>query len=122
MITVRPATAADLAEIHPEAVGTSYRAWACELDGETVGAIGLALTRPRACLFCGFTEALRPHLKSMTVLRLLKRVERVIRERNLPVYAIRDLNEPKAPEILGRLGFAYYAKIDGEPVWKWTPR
>lgn len=122
MITVRPATADELAEFHPEAAGTSYRAWACELDGETVGAIGLALTRPRACLFCGFSEALRPHLKSMTVLRLLKQVGDLIKQRNAPVYAIRDRTEPKAAAILSRLGFEPYAEVDGDDVWHWSPR
>ncbi len=121
MLTVRPATPADVKGLHPGAEGTSYRAWGCELDGETVGVIGLALTRPRACLFAGIDPALRPHLKSMPVLRLVKRVETLIHERGLPVYAIRDRNEPKSAAILTRLQFEYCADHEGDEVWEWQP-
>lgn len=118
-MTVRPAKAGDVADLH--GVGATYRAWACDLDGVRAGVIGLAMTRPRACLFCWFDEALRPHLRAMPILRLLKRVEGLIRERSRPVYAIRQADEPKAAAILTRLGFAPVEEIDGDDVWEWTP-
>lgn len=118
-MTVRPAAAADVEGLH--GVGSSYQAWVCDLDGKLSGVIGLALTRPRACLFCWFDEGLRPHLKAMPILRLLKRVEMLIRERGKPVYAIRQDDEPKAAGILSRLGFAPAETIDGNDVWEWTP-
>lgn len=118
-MTTRPATAADVKGLHPG--GTSYRAWAAELDGETAGVIGLALTRPRACLFCSFDEALRPHLKSMPILRLLKKVEATFKRRGLPVYAIREKSEPKAEAMLKRLGFEYVGDVDDEHVYEWGP-
>jgi hypothetical protein len=118
MISVRPAKIEELARIHPEAVGTSYIAWTAELDGEPAGSIGLALTRPRACLFCGFDEALRPYLKSMPILRLLKKVERTMKMRGAPVYAIRDRNEPQAERILTRLGLVPAGEVDGDEVWR----
>lgn len=102
-------------------VGASYRAWACDLDGELAGVVGLALTRPRACLFCWFDERLRPHLKSIAVLRLLKKVEALIHERGLPVYAIREEREPQAEKVLTRLGFASVGEIDGDDVWVYAP-
>lgn len=82
----------------------------------------MALTRPRACLFCWFDESLRPHLKSVAVLRLLKKVERLIHERGQPVYAIREEGEPKAAKMLTRLGFVPVGEIDGDDVWEWSPR
>lgn len=121
MLASRPATADDVRGLHPGAEGVSYRAWACELDGEKAGVIGLALTRPRACLFCGFDEKLRPYLKSLTVLRLLKKTETLIRQRGLPVYAIRQADEPKAAAILTRMGFEPLGELDGEDVWGWEP-
>lgn len=121
MIVTRPATAADVAGLHPEAAGTSYRAWACDLDERPVGVIGLALTRPRACLFCGFDEALRPHLRSMPVMRLLKSVETMFKARGLPVFAIREASEPKAGRILERLGFEYIGIVDGDEIYEWNP-
>lgn len=119
MITVRPARLEDVAGVHPEVAGASYRAWVAEMDGKRIGTIGLALTRPRACLFCGFDEELRPHLKSMPILRLLKKVHRLVEERGLPVYALRDENEDKAPAILGRMGFEPVGTFEGLEVWEW---
>ncbi len=119
MILTRPARHEDVAALHPEVVGVSYRAWVAELDGKPVGVIGLALTRPRACLFCGFGEDLRPHLKSMPILRLLKKVQGLVEQRGLPVYALRDENEDKAPAILKRLGFEPFGKFENYDVWEW---
>lgn len=120
-LTARPATAADIAGLHPGAQGVSYRAWVCELDGEKAGVVGLALTRPRACLFCWTDERLRPHLKSPTVLRLLKKAEAAFKTRGLSVYAIREKSEPKAAAMLTRLGFEPFGEVDGEEVWGYEP-
>jgi hypothetical protein len=106
---------------HLHGVGASYRAWACDLDGELAGVIGLALTRPRACLFCWFDEKLRPHLKSVAVLRLVKKTEALMQARGLPVYAIRQADEPKAAEMLTRLGFTPLDVVDGDEVWEFEP-
>lgn len=121
MIVTRPATASDVAGLHPEVSGSSYRAWAVDLDEQPVGVIGLALTRPRACLFCAFDEALRPYLKSMPVMRLLKNVEIMFKARGLPVFAIREPNEDKAAGMLERLGFEYIGDVDGDQVYEWNP-
>lgn len=121
-ITVRPATAADVAGIHPGIEGVSYRAWAADIDGVKAGVVGLALTRPRACLFCWFDEALRPHIASVKILRLLKKVHNLMIERGKPVYALRDKNEPKAEAILARLGLTFAGDEDGEAIYVWEPR
>jgi hypothetical protein len=116
---VRAAKREDLPDFHPR--GLSYRAWVTELDGQPVGIIGLALTKPRASLFCYFEDALRPHLKSMPVMRLLKKVEVMFKARGLPVYAIREKNEPKAEAMLQRLGFTLSTELDGDEIWEWAP-
>lgn len=99
----------------------SYKAWACDLDGKVAGVIGLALTRPRACLFCTFDEVLRPFLRSMPVMRLLKAVELMFKARGLPVFAIREAGEDKAGAMLERLGFEYFGDVDGDAVFIWGP-
>lgn len=91
-----------------------------ELDGEAKGIIGLALTRPIACLFSAFDEDLRPHLKSLTVLRLIKKVQAVMESRNLPVWAIAEEDEPDAAGNLERLGFALWGEVDGDQVYRWS--
>jgi hypothetical protein len=118
-ITTRSARAEDVTQLHPEARGASYLAWVAELNGRPDGTIGLALTRPRACLFCRFDETLRPHLKAMPLLRLLKRVQTTIETRARPVYALRDPREEQAPAILARLGFALVGWSGGDEVWEW---
>lgn len=116
MITTRPATAADVQRVHPDQK-CSWRAWAVELDGLLAGVIGVALSRPYPCLFCWFDERLRPHFRCLTVLRLIKRVEAVLRSASGPVLAIRDPHEPRAPHILKRLGFRFYCLADGDAVY-----
>lgn len=120
-LTLRPATRADVDGLHPETAGCSYRAWAGEIDGEPVGVIGLVFTRPRACLFCKFDERARPHLKTMTALRMLKKVKTLIEDRGKPVYAIQEPGEDKAPAILTRMGFEFSEEINGSAVWTWEP-
>lgn len=116
-LTSRPATHADVARWHDYTC--SYKAWVCEIDGEPRGIIGLALTRPIACAFSAFDEELRPHLKSMTVLRLIQKLRTTIEARGLPVMAIAEATEPTAPAILRRLGFAYVGEHDGDSVFEW---
>lgn len=90
-----------------------------ELDGKAAGVIGLALTRPRACLFCAFGEELRPYLKTMPVMRLVKKVETMFKARGMPVFAVCEKTEPKAPAMLARLGFEYIGSVDGDEVYGW---
>lgn len=118
MLVSRPATAADVAKWHPE-YSCSYRAWTVELDGEPRGIIGLALTRPVACLFSAFDEELRPHLRSMTIWRLVKKVQALIEGRGLPVFAIAQDDEPEAARNLERLGFVFMIEADGDRVFRW---
>lgn len=120
-LTLRPATRTDVEGLHPEANGCSYRAWAGEIDGKQVGVIGLVFTRPRTCLFCRFDEAARPYLKSMTALRMLKKVKTLIEDRGLPVYAVQEPGEDKAPAILKRMGFEFTEEIAGSRIWEWEP-
>lgn len=89
------------------------------MDGEPRGIIGLALTRPAACAFSAFDEELRPHLKSMTVMRTVRKLKETIERRGLPVMAIAEAQEPTAPAILRRLGFSYLCDIDGDSVFEW---
>lgn len=117
MISVRVATMPEVKEAHPD-MQCSYRAWAVEMDGDLVGLIGLALTRPQACLFCWIDPRLRPHLASITVMRLVKKVADLVAAQKAPVLAVRDRKEPKAPHILKRMGFRFYDIIDGDAVYR----
>ena len=121
MIVSRPATAEDVRSVHPDQ-GCSFIAWAVDLDGKLAGVVGLAKTRPVACAFCWIDETLRPYLKSLTVMKLLKKLEAACRASRLPVVAIRDRKEPKAPHILKRLGFTFdHVSDENDAVYRWGP-
>lgn len=116
MLRARAATKADIERYYPD-VSCSFRAWVCEIDGEPKGIIGVSLARPIATLFSTFEEDLRPHLRSLTILRLIKAAERACNDTPLPVFAVAAPEEPTAPDILTRLGFTPFGEIDGDNVW-----
>ncbi len=121
-LTARPATRADIARWHPEAT-SSFRAWVAEVDDEPAGIIGLSLTRPAATLFSVAEEPLWPHLKSLTVLRLIKAAQSACRDCRLPIYALVDPDEGyqlTAPKILSRLGFNEVGEHDGSIIWRFA--
>lgn len=121
-LTARPATRADIARWHPEA-SCSFRAWVCEVDGMPAGIIGVSLARPAATLFSVAEPELRPFLKSMTVLRLIKQAQSACLATRLPVFALVDPDEgyaATAPAILTRLGFEEAGEADGSIIWRLT--
>lgn len=117
-VTTRPATAADLKEFYPEET-CSFRAWVAELDGKPEGIIGLALTRPIRCMFSAFREPLRPHLKAIAVLKLIKRAEAAVKGGRVPVIALAETSEPTAPDILQRIGFRHLGRSDDGELYGW---
>lgn len=119
-LTSRAATAEDVRAFYPE-ITASFRAWACDLDGEPQGIIGLALTRPAACMFSTFKEPLRPYLKSLAILRLIKRAEAAVKASRVPVLAIAEPDEPTAAGMLERLGFERLGRFEGDEIYQFLP-
>lgn len=119
-LTRRAATAEDIRDFYPE-MTASFRAWVCEIDGKAEGIVGVALLRPVACLFSTVNEALRPHLKHPAVLRIIKKAEEAVKASRVPVWAAAEPGEPRAPEILGRLGFTHIGEVEGDEVYEWRP-
>lgn len=117
-LEARPATFADLRRFYPDE-RCSFRAWVAELDGEPQGIIGLAMTRPHACMFSRFEPELRPHLKSLTVLRLIKKAEAAVRASKAPVLALAEPTEPTAPKMLERIGFTHFAHSDDGEIYSY---
>lgn len=119
-LKARAATAADVRDFYPE-MTSSFRAWVCEMDGEVQGIIGIALLRPVACMFSAFREPLQPHLRSLTVLRLIKRAEAAVKASRVPVLAIAEPGMPTAPGMLERLGFEYLGLDNDNEIYSWYP-
>lgn len=102
---MRAATAADIETYYGVPQGPTLRALVAELDGQPIGVIGLARQGPVSRLFSEFRPELRPHLKSMAVLRGIKTVLRWVEAAKIPVYALAQCDEPDAHRLLKRLGF-----------------
>lgn len=116
----RTATRADIDAFCPE-MTCSFRAWACDLDGEPQGVIGVALFRPMPCMFSRFKAEFREHLRSMTVLRLIKKAEAAVHASRVPVTAFAERGEPTAIPNLKRFGFRFSHWQDGVRVYVWEP-
>jgi hypothetical protein len=120
VITSRPATSADVKAFYP-GIGASFRAWVAEIDGKPQGIIGITLTTPVACMFSAFNEPLRPFLRHLTVLRLIKRAQAAVHASRVPVWAVAEPTEPTAPGILERLGFKRLSVIGGDLIYEFRP-
>jgi hypothetical protein len=118
-LTARPATAADVRQFYPTWT-CSFRAMVCELNGEVQGIIGIALLRPVACLFSVFNEPLRPFLRHLTVLRLIKWAQGAVKASRVPVLALAEPDEATAPDILTRLGFKHLGTFDDGEIYQWA--
>lgn len=116
-VVSRPATVDDVRTFYPDQT-CSFKARVAEVDGELAGIVGISLTRPIRSIFCTFKDILRPHLKCLTILRLLKWLEAEIQSQKLPVFAIRERGEPKAVHILKRLGFRFWDVVEGDAVYR----
>ena len=117
-VTTRGATLNDVRAFYPD-MTASFRAWIVELDGEVQGIIGIALVRPMPCIFSVFKEALRPFLRSLPIMRLVKKLQAIVEASKGPVLAIAEPKEVTAPSLLMKLGFRYYDTIDGDEIYAW---
>lgn len=117
-VTTRPAQAADIAHFYPD-LGTSVRAWIIELDGVMVGIVGIAMCRPTHSIFSTFDEALRPYLKRLSVLRLIKRLQTYVEAAKGPVLAVREPGERQSAHLLKRLGFRFHALVEGDAIYRY---
>lgn len=101
MIAWRYASTADVEKYYGELPPQTIRAVVVLLDDEPVGIAGLSYDGDRYTAFSEYKPELEPHLKSMTVLRAVKAVQRMVKTANLPVIVVNSSN----PGLLERIGF-----------------
>ena len=106
----RPATAADIVAFYGKPWPTTLKAVVLVLDDKPVGVIGLSREGNHLKLFSDAAPELEPHMRSITVMRGLKRVMRWVEESHLPVVAVAD-----NPPLLEKLGFE---RLEGD-VYVW---
>ena len=112
MIEARPATAADIRSFYGDDWPTTMRAMVVLMDGKLAGIAGIVREGPGYKLFSDSIPELEPHLRSMTVLRAVKKVLEFTESSRLPVAAVSD-----NPDLLERIGFKHF----GGDEYLWDP-
>jgi hypothetical protein len=88
------------------------RALVATIDSRVVGVIGVVREYGYGKYFCNFSDELKPHLRSMTIMRAIKESLKFCDEYQGPMVAVAEHGE--GCRLLHRLGFehlygAYYA-------------
>lgn len=118
-MTYRFATAADLDAYYGERPAQTVRAVILALDDEPAAVVGLANEGGYYKLFSEYKPQFKPYLRSMTTLRAIKAVMRMIKQARLPVVAVEQPNEPDSPRLLARMGFVFHNDSDSGAVHEW---
>jgi hypothetical protein len=99
---------ADAIEFYGRLPFESMRAVTVTMDGVPVGIIGVAKDAHVARLFSEYRAELRPWLRSITVLRAIKRAMEIVAEYP-KVYAVAEHSEGE--RVLSRLGFVRQGEV-----------
>ena len=112
-VIVKTATWADLKEFYPDMRLGTMRALVATLDGKVAGVVGVIRDGDHGRYFSEFHEELQPHLKSMVIMRAIKKSMEWVKAYKGPVLAVAQHDE--GARLMTRLGFT---RIDGE-VFQW---
>lgn len=110
MIETRFATAADLETFYGHTWPQTIRAMVATLDGKPVAVVGLVRNDGVNALFSDTAPEAEPFLKSIKIMRMVKKVMKFVESSRLPVVALAD-----NPTFVERLGFT---QVDGE-LYRW---
>lgn len=89
------------------------------LDDAPAAIIGLANEGGYLKLFSEYKPEFVPYMRSITTLRAIKAVMRMVENSKLPIVAVTQPNEPDSPRLLERLGFEYYDTTDEGKLYEW---
>lgn len=110
-LTSRFATADDLIRFYGERPAQTMRAIVVLKDETPVVVMGIAHRKDCATLFSDYTPKAYELRHSMTILRAVKKVMRIVQESKRTVYAVRE----EGTDLLVRLGFEHVS----DEVYKW---
>ncbi len=121
MLTIRPATAADIARHSKDATRCSLRAWVAEADGVPLGIAGLCRLRSgRWFAFCDVTSAEAAPYK-MHIARAARRFFNEAAASGIRfIYTAVDPDEPRAVRWVTSLGFQ--PDPMNPDIYRWSAR
>ena len=102
---MRQATAADIDEFFGQRPRRTLRAFAVEMDGRVEGVVGVSREKEFGKFFADYSEALEPHLRSITVMRAVKKAMELVKSYGGPVISVASHGE--GARLLTRLGFTH---------------
>ena len=120
ILICEPADAAALTEFYGELPAETTRAVVARLDGRVVGIVGVAISGGYATLFSDTKPELAPYLRSMVILRAVRRSIDTAKGLGLPVLAWPCLET--GARLLAREGFRSdtaergWWRLDGDRV------
>lgn len=101
----RFATSDDVIEYFGEPQAGTLRAYVAVLDGRVVGILGVVREGPIGKYFCDFKPEIEPFLRSMTIMRAIKRSMEFVYDYKGPLVSVAAHAE--GCRILHRLGFTH---------------
>jgi GNAT superfamily N-acetyltransferase len=117
-VTIRRATAEDIAAFSDMTNRPTTIAWVGELDGKIIGLAGFARNKGRWIAFADLSEEARPY--KVTIARAAIRAMDEVRRLGIPfVYAVLDETEPTALKWLQSLGFSLDPR--SQHLFRWRP-
>lgn len=116
-LAARYATREDIERYYGEPPRHTLRAVVALADDEPAGIIGIARAGHYWVLHSEFRERLRPHLRSITLLRAIKMAMHLVEDCRGSVVALVSPDEPDSRRILLRLGFT--ETNEDEEVFLW---
>ena len=111
VIEVKNATAADIREYYGQNMPMTLKAEVFKIGDKIKGVFGIFRIGAQMVMFSDVKPEL--NLKSIPVLRSIKRMQKMAKESKLPVLATSD--ELFGPDLLERMGFE---KVEGE-IYVW---
>jgi len=116
---VRPAVAADFDAFYGRPPARRVQAVVVEApDGDVLGIGGVERQSAGLCAFMDVAAGVDPACHRRALVRAAREVLRRARGSGLPVFAVRDREQPKAAGLLGHFGFAPTGGAHHQEIWR----
>lgn len=102
-MNIRPATIEDVRSLWGIELPMSLRAYAAEHDGELLGVAGIAYFPGRLVAFADMQDSAQRY--PLTIMRVARKVQALLREAIAPVYCEADCGYPNSRAFLEHVGF-----------------
>lgn len=112
-VTVYPAKASDIIDFYGEAHRQTLKAVVFKVKNIIMGVVGTCRVDDQLLLFSDIKDEFIPYLKSITVLRTIKNMQKIAENSRLPVVA--TISEKFGPDLIERMGFEH---VEGD-VYVW---